>query len=250
MKFVTAHGAVSAPTHDRLRGAPLGQGDAPAAGLWHRDEIPYYGLDIETDTTVNGLDPTQAEIVAIALTMPYTSDGDVVLTGPEAQMLTDLDRLLLELPPGVLVTWNGAAFDLPFLAERARRAGVPMHLRLAEDPSLNDARRPSRDDRSAYRASWGAHRHLDGYRLYRADVGRTLGLPCGLKPMAKLVGLEPVEVDREQIHQLSAEDLHDYVASDARLARELVVRRLPAAARFADPFVPEDEYGSARGRAL
>jgi len=246
MKFVTAKGAESAPTHDRLRGAPLGHGDAPAADLWHRDEIPYYGLDIETDTTVNGLDPTQAEIVAIALTMPHSSVHDVVLTGPEAQMLNDLDQLLLELPPGVLVTWNGAAFDLPFLAERARRAGVPMHLRLAEDPSLDDARRPSRDGRSAYRASWGAHRHLDGYRLYRADVGRALGLPCGLKPMAKLVGLEPVEVDREQIHQLSAQDLHEYVASDARLARELVVRRLPAAARFADPFVPEDQYESNR----
>ena len=246
MKFVTAPGAEGAPTHDRLRGAPLGQGDAPSADLWHRDEIPYYGLDIETDTTVNGLDPTQAEIVAIALTMPHASDGDVVLTGPETQMLEDLDRLLLELPPGVLVTWNGAAFDLPFLAERARRAGVPLHLRLAQDPALSVDRRPSHDGRSAYRASWGAHRHLDGYRLYRADVGRTLGLPCGLKPMARLVGLAPVEVDREQIHQLSPEDLHEYVASDARLARELVVRRLPAAARFADPFVPEDSYGAPR----
>ena len=121
MKFVTAPGAEGAPTHDRLRGAPLGRGAVPAADLWHRDEIPYYGLDIETDTTVNGLDPTQAEIVAIALTMPYSSDGDVVLTGPEHQMLRDLDQLLQELPAGVLVTWNGAAFDLPFLAERARR---------------------------------------------------------------------------------------------------------------------------------
>jgi DNA polymerase elongation subunit (family B) len=243
MKFVTTRGAESAPAHDRLRGAPLGQRDVPAADLWHRDEIPYYGLDIETDTTVDGLDPTQAKVVAVALTMPRSSDGDVVLTGPETQLLEELDRLLLELPPGVLVTWNGAAFDLPFLAERARRAGVPLHLRLAQDPSLADTRRQHTDGRSAYRASWGPHRHLDGYRLYRADVGRNLGLPCGLKPMARLVGLEPVEVDREQIHQLSAQDLHEYVASDARLAQELVVRRLPAAARFADPFVPEDRYG-------
>lgn len=246
MKFVAPPGATDGPVHDRLRGAPLGSESVPAADLWHRDEIPYYGLDIETDTTVDGLDPAQAEVVAIALTMPYRSDGDVVLTGPEPQMLRDLDRLLLELPPGVLVTWNGAAFDLPFLAERARRAGVELHLRLAEDPSLGDRRRHEGDRRSAYRASWGAHRHLDGYRLYRADVGRTLGLPCGLKPMARLVGLQPVEVDREQIHRLSPEDLHEYVASDARLARELVVRRLPAAARFADPFVPDDRTGAPR----
>jgi len=186
MKFVPAPRAPGGPVHDRLRGAPLGSTDAPAADLWHRDEIPYYGLDIETDTTVDGLDPARSEVVAVALTMPDRADGDVVLTGPEPQMLHDLDDLLLELPPGVLVTWNGAAFDLPFLAERARRAGVPLHLRLAEDPSLDGGRHRG-DRRSAYRASWGAHRHLDGYRLYRADVGRTLGLSCGLKPMASTV---------------------------------------------------------------
>ncbi|MFM7068231.1 MAG: 3'-5' exonuclease, partial [Actinomycetes bacterium] len=177
-----------------------------------------------------GLDPQTSAVVAVALT---TEAGDEVFTGPEAALLTRLDERLLELAPGVIVTWNGATFDLPFLDARAIRLGVALHLRLTEDPRMapSDRRGPLRH---VYRATWGPHRHLDGYRLYRADVGRTLGFPCGLKPMARLVGLQPVEVDRAQIHQLSAAELHDYVASDARLARELVLRRMPAAAQFAD----------------
>ena len=39
-----------------------------------------YGLDIETDTTVDGLDPAVAPIVTVAL----SNDGsDEVFTGPE-----------------------------------------------------------------------------------------------------------------------------------------------------------------------
>jgi hypothetical protein len=44
-----------------------------------------------------------------------------------------------------------------------------------------------------------------------------------------MLGLAPVEVDRTQIHLLSEQEMHEYVASDARLARELVGRRMPVA---------------------
>ena len=50
-------------------------------------------------------------------------------------------------------------------------------------------------------------------------------LPCGLKALARLMGLSPVEVDREAIHELSREELHDYVASDAIVTRLLALRR-------------------------
>jgi hypothetical protein len=193
--------------------------------------VAVYGLDIETDTTVDGLDPAVAPVVAAAVA---TGSEDHVLVGSEDAILSGLDRLLAELPPGLLVTWNGAAFDLPFLADRSRRRGVPLGLHLWADPVI--ARRDRARDvvTVAYRASWYDHRHLDGYRLYRADVGRSLGLSCGLKPLAKLVGLRPVEVDRSRMHDLDDAALRDYVASDARLARQLVLRRLPVAAAFAD----------------
>jgi hypothetical protein len=193
--------------------------------------LPVYGLDIETDTTVDGLDPATSPVTAVAVA---TETGDHVLLGPEGPMLAQLDRLLAGLPPGLLVTWNGSGFDLPFLADRSRRTGVPLSLELWADPVISRARSGLAGHDTLYRARWFGHRHLDGYRLYRADVGRSLGLSCGLKPLSRLVGLDPVEVDRTRMQDLTDDALRAYVASDARLARQLVLRRGPVAARFAD----------------
>lgn len=185
---------------------------------------PLYGLDIETDTTVDGLDPSVSPIVAVAVATP---DGDRVFQGAEDLVLHRTDELMSELDPGIVVTWNGSGFDLPFLAERARRLGVTLGLDLWDDG-------PERTEPGVVRGRWCAHDHLDGYRLYRADVGRSLGFPCGLKPLSRLVGLAPVEVDRSCIHLLDDAALEAYVASDARLARELVLRRWPVAERATD----------------
>ena len=86
-----------------------------------------------------------------------------------------------------------------------------------------------------YTASWYQHRHLDAYQVYRADVGASLGLPCGLKPLARMVGLSPVEVDRARIHELTDTELERYVASDAVLTRELALRRWTTARLSIDP---------------
>jgi DNA polymerase elongation subunit (family B) len=190
-----------------------------------------YGLDIETDTTVDGLDPVRSPVVTAALS---TLDGDEVFTGPEPAILGALDDRLRALPAGVLATWNGAAFDLPFLADRAAVRGVALGLRLAPDPTGLPGHDPLPGHACAYRASWYGHRHLDGYRVYRADVGPLLRVSCSLKAIARLVGLAPVEVDRERIHDLPPAALAAYVASDARLARVLAERRWPGIARCVD----------------
>ena len=52
-----------------------------------------------------------------------------------------------------------------------------------------------------------------------------MGLSCALKPLARFVGLEVVEVDRQRIHELSQDERRAYVASDACLARALIKRR-------------------------
>ena len=160
--------------------------------------LPIYGLDIETDTTVDGLDPEVSRIVAVALS---TEAVDELFDGPEDELLAALDQRLAELPVGVLATWNGSAFDLPFIADRA---------------------------------AWHGHAHLDAYRVYRDDVGPALRISCSLKSIARFVGLAPLEVDRERIHDLSREALHAYAASDARLARVLAERRWATAARRVD----------------
>lgn len=194
------------------------------AGPRATPDRPLYGLDIETDTSVDGLDPERSRIVAIAV----SGDGvDDVINGTEVEVITGVDELLATLPDGILVTWNGTRFDLPFLATRAARAGVHTGLRLGPPPPSGAARRRG--------TSWYGHRHLDGLELYRADVGRLPGVSCGLKSLARLVGEAPVEVDRARIHELDAATLREYVLSDARLARSLVLRRWPAAERWIDP---------------
>jgi len=197
-----------------------------------RCQSPIYGLDIETDTAVDGLDPAVSPVVAVALSTPA---GDEVFSGAERDVLVAVDERLATLAPGVVATWNGAAFDLPFLSDRMGRLGLRAGLCLALDPVIALRRPPLAGHAGAYRASWHGHRHIDAYRLYRGDVGPALGVSCSLKAIARLTGLAPVEVDRARIHLLPDEVLRDYAASDARLARLLAARRWPGAARFVDP---------------
>jgi DNA polymerase elongation subunit (family B) len=190
-----------------------------------------YGLDIETDTTVNGLDPEVASILTVALSNPAF---DEVFSGDEATIIEAVDERLSDVEPGVLATWNGASFDLPFLAQRADLLGIPLGLRLHYDPGIRMHHQPLPGHQGAYRARWHTHGHIDAYRLYRGDVGPAFRVSCSLKSIARLVGLAPIEVDRSHIHDLSHEALHAYAASDARLARELTERRWGTASRFVD----------------
>lgn len=203
--------AVTWPSYDRLIAGSL---------------APAYGLDIETDTTINGLDPRVAAVVAVAL----AGDGiDLVFdSADERRLLSQLDAAIASLEPGVIVTWNGAGFDLPFLHDRAAINNLRLGLRLTLDLTIAGRREPLPGHAGAYRAAWYQHRHLDGYQLFRADVGATIGLSCGLKPLSRFVGLPVIEVDRERIHELSDADRRAYVASDARLACALVRRRADA----------------------
>jgi hypothetical protein len=156
--------------------------------------------------------------------------GDEVLLGDERELLVELDRRLARLAPGVLVTWNGTFFDLPFIAARAAALGLQLGLRCDAAGAWPPPYRPG-----PHESSWWGHRHLDGYRLYRDDLGRALGLSCALKSLSRLCGLQPVEVDRSRMHLLDDASMREYVASDARLARQLVQRRMPLAYRSVDP---------------
>lgn len=206
-----------------------------------RRRPPIYGLDIETDTTINGLDPAVAAVVTVALAGPGYEE---IFTGSEPVLLAQLDERLDELEPGVIATWNGAAFDLPFIADRAALYDLPLGLRLQPDPSIA-SRTPLPGHYGGYRAGWFDHRHLDAYRVYRGDVGPALRISCSLKSIARFVGLSTIEVDRTRIHDLSNEALHAYAASDARLARILAERRWATASRSIDQ-LPEVDIGPAR----
>ncbi|MBK5221776.1 MAG: hypothetical protein JJE52_02650 [Acidimicrobiia bacterium] len=192
---------------------------------------PVYGLDIETDTTVDGLDPGVARILTVALS---SDNVDELFVGDEPSLLRELDERLAAIEPGVIATWNGAAFDLPFIADRAARHAVALGLRLEHDARIVVRGQALPGHRGAYRGAWHRHAHLDAYRVYRSDVGPALRISCGLKSIARFVGLSVVEVDRERIHDLSQEALHAYASSDARLARVLAERRWASARRSID----------------
>ena len=206
--------------------------------------MPLYGLDIETDTTLDGLDPAIAPITSVAIIGEHDR---IVIEGDESSLLARLDAAVASLPAGVLVTWNGAAFDLPFIAHRAHLCGVQNGLLLWHDPTIRSRNEPLSGHPGSYRATWHQHQHLDGYRVFRADAGAVMRLACGLKPMAKLVGLEPIEVDRERMHLLTDAERQAYVASDAEVTRALIIRRWQTAKASIDqvdhlgpakPFVP------------
>jgi len=195
---------------------------------------PVYGFDIETDTATGGLDPRTSAILAVAVA---TEHEERVFAGPEQRVLEVVDEHLRRLPPGVLVTWNGATFDLPFVADRAGRAAVRLGLDLVPDPSIPLRRAPLPGHTSAYRATWHDHVHLDAYQVYRWAAQR-LGVSGSLKSIARLVGFEPVEVDRSRVHALPTRDLCLYCASDARLARILALRRWDQVCDHADVPLP------------
>ena len=195
---------------------------------------PVYGFDIETDTATGGLDPRRSAILAVAVA---TEREERVFAGPEAHVLAVLDDHLRTLPPGVLVTWNGATFDLPFVADRAAAAGVALGLNLVPDPTIPLRRDPLAGHATAYRAKWHRHVHLDAYQVYRW-AAQTLGVSGSLKNIARMAGFEPVEVDRSQVHALPARDLCLYCASDARLARILALRKWDEVCDHADVPLP------------
>jgi len=206
-----------------------------------RRRLAVYGLDIETHTTINGLDPAVARVLTVALASPGFEETFV---GEEHELLAELDERIRQLEPGVIATWNGAAFDLPFLADRAARWGIRLGLLVRHDPSIAMSYEPLPGHPGAYRAAWYAHGHVDAYRLYRGDVGPALRVSCSLKSIARLVGLVPVEVDRTRVHDLSREALHAYAASDARLARVLTERRWATAARSIDRLERVERLGT------
>lgn len=187
-----------------------------------------YGLDIETDTRHDGLDPAIARIVTIALSGPSFDD---LYVGDEATMLSSLDVRLASLPPGVLATWNGATFDLPFIAERARLLGLDLGLHLCLDRRLTLGRAPLPGHAGAYRGVWGRHGHLDTFRLYGQSAP---GSWTSLRSIGRLVGLGGPHPAAARGQDLANEVLHAHATSDARLARVLASRRWGAACRLVD----------------
>lgn len=197
----------------------------------HQHRAGLLGLDIETDTSHGGgLDPTSAKITAVAVSAVAGMGREASLSttvfcgDDECALLQKVEAHVRELPAGIIVTWNGSCFDLPFLADRMRLHGVDTALRLSPDPMVVVKYAPLPGHQGGYRARWGAHQHVDVAGLYRA-FALEHGLAWSLKPVARAVlGVKPIEVDRSAVHQLSDEALVRYNASDAVVTLALGAR--------------------------
>ena len=175
---------------------------------------PVYGFDIETDTTVNGLDPRVSRVISVAIWSLI--EQHCVAGEDERELLFELARLVDRLPAGIMAGWNSAVFDLPFLATRAEALGVELPFTLVPDPTIVPKYDFTPPHACGYRAYVGRHVHADIAYAYKLDASQ-FGVSWSLKPVARAFGgIEMVEVDRGRMQELSADELAAYNLSDAR----------------------------------
>ncbi len=176
-----------------------------------------YGLDIETDTAINGVSPKDSSVISAAVATADGATCRVFDNQNEVALLRELLEYLEGLEPGIIATWNGSGFDLMFLAERMRILGIDHQWTLW--PSDRPAKYPPVGGHTV-RAKVAAHAHVDiayAYKVLATDAF----IEWSLKPVARHLGHDPVEVDRAATHLLSQDELRAYVASDASVTAAL-----------------------------
>ena len=196
-----------------------------------------YAFDIESDTTPQadgkcyGLEPLHAGLTEIAFscdTSVMSEGGKVFATSDgmtEADVIIEFDRMLFELDPGVLMTWNGSFFDLPFILTRSEVLGITQHMHLHAQPGLAPKYTPTAPHTGGYSATWDTkgvmpHQHLDIMRGYER-AAKLLGIKWSLKPVAEAYGLDMISVDREKMHELTPAERRAYALSDSGGTRNL-----------------------------
>lgn len=188
--------------------------------------MALYALDIETDTTVNGLDPAVAAVTSVAV---LSSDGDLVVFDDrnERRLLTGLLAWLGHADAGdLVVTWNGSCFDLPFIADRLARWGIDGRrygFRVVPAADRPPKYAPLPGHAGGYRAKVCGLDHVDIAYLWRSFADERQ-LPWSLKPVAEAHGLTPVVVDREHVSELSVSERTAYVVSDVEMTLALALR--------------------------
>ncbi len=213
------------------------------------DQVKRLQFDLET----TGLDPKDNRIFLIALRDPAGnteileagSDTD----GAEAALIEKLCARIAAHDPDVIENHNLHGFDLPFVVERARRLGVPLHLSRTGEPGLSQ--RPSARGASLSRGAGGASDKLRRKRytvagrelidsldaVWRHDFSARDLPGHGLKAVARHFGLASKEreyLPGARVYQAYREDparVRHYASDDVQEAADL--GRLLGGAAFA-----------------
>lgn len=188
--------------------------------------MALYALDIETDTTVDGLNPQVAAVTSVAV---LSSDGDLVIFDDrnERRLLTGLLGWLSHSSvDDLVVTWNGSCFDMPFLYDRmilngidTARAGFRI-VAAADRPPKYEA---LPGHAGGYRAKLCGLDHVDVAYVWR-DHAHDNNIEWSLKPVAQSFGYDPVVVDRAHVSDLSVAERAAYVVSDVEMTLALACR--------------------------
>jgi hypothetical protein len=187
-----------------------------------------YSFDIETannkDLGEDGLDPRRSRVTSVSVSSEYRNW--VFDDSNEVTLLTSLSKLITSLTPGLLVTWNGSAFDLPFLHDRHNINALsnPISLRASSRPTKYA---PIGGHTCGYHADgplWGRHSHADIQWAWE-NKAKEMGVKWSLKPLAEALGFNPVVEDAANLHLLSPEARARYNLSDAQMTRRLALYR-------------------------
>lgn len=190
-----------------------------------------YALDIETLNDAargfHGLIPARSRITEVAVS---TADGGMVFNDEdELALLISLEAFLAELRPGLISTWNGAVFDLPFITDRFANYPVTHGWNLTADPQIVPKYDPLPGHVGGYSAYWLAtgthHAHLDVSHYYKRLASRA-GVKHSLKPVCGALGIDMVEIDRENLHLYTPRERSEYALSDGYGTRQLALHQL------------------------
>ncbi|MEM7322399.1 MAG: hypothetical protein AAF531_04870 [Actinomycetota bacterium] len=163
------------------------------------------------------LDPSQSTVVAAGIS---TIDGDEYYDGDERRILSILDQRFAVLDPGIISTWNGSIFDLPFLRARARALRLGLGLRV-------------RPDRRRHLRRVADQRQAPSLRV--GDQNGSSRPVCGAWHRQRHLDLRWVYGDASDTDSLTDMDPR----RGAHLARSLAERRWVRARRHLDRIPPQ-----------
>ena len=197
------------------------------------DRNHVYGWDIETaNDDGQGLTARDPNSRLTSISFTHSVGVEVISHDDEAQILTDWLDLLMAFEPGLLGSWNGSFFDIPFIADRAQildhRLVAFWHL--YPMPGL----RPKYDYLPGHTTGYALtfptpnglpHQHLDIAQSYRAFAAEA-NVAWSLKPVGEALGHTPKRLDAANLHTYSQAERDEYSASDAILTRDLTLAKL------------------------
>ena len=226
---------------------PMGVVEVEEENGWIRKITPVEGeipvkvaaFDLEMYAKDRMPDPKKDEIIMASY---VDSDGNkVVITTKkidapfvktvetEEQLISELTRLIKENDPDIILTYNGDAFDLPYLKERAHVLGMKLPWgRDGSEPRIRKAGGGNTTVEITGRA------HVDVFQIiqFMAAVGAINTFKLDLENVYKTVlGREKVKIEHRDIADVWAKgdlkELATYNLQDSEACYELGMEFLP-----------------------